>query len=534
VKEASFAAAALLLFAGISQAQVPAMRCDMASIGAVALAADGPAPQITDVSSGRQGSVEFCLVKVRVPEAINIWVGLPMDGAWNGRWQSVGGGVYVGAVSVPGEAIAAGYAAAATDTGHAGGRQGVPVPFLDGSFGMLRPGEPNEVLQRDFAWRSEHLMAVIGKQLVQAFYGTAPKYSYWNGCSTGGRQGLRMAQDFPGDYDGILVGAPAIHWDRFQAAMLWYPVVAQYHNDGPIGGGKQPVLTAKLRLATERAVSACDSKDGVTDGVLGDPRRCGYLAANDMTLTRANCTADATDCLTPAEAKVVDSSWQGPVACPGGGMDCRIPTVASRDLRGKSPTRMWYGQPRGTDLSALGGAGPFPVAVEQPKYWVYFNPDWDWKQLTPDNFLAFFRDSVERVGPMMASDNPDLHGFRERGGKLVIWHGWSDQLINANGSINYYERLTKFMGGGKRTQEFARLFMAPGVAHCAGGNGPQPRQPFEAVVDWVEKGVAPDRILASKLVNGSSLTRPLCPYPLVARWNGKGSSDQAGNFSCAE
>jgi hypothetical protein len=207
--------------------------------------------------------------------------------------------------------------------------------------------------------------------------------------------------------------------------------------------------------------------------------------------------------------------------------------VASRDLRGKGPIRMWYGQPRGTDLSALGGTGPFPVAVEQPKYWVYFNPDWNWQQLDPDNFLAFFRDSVERVGPMMASDNPDLRGFQKHGGKLVIWHGWSDQLINANGSINYYERVTDFMGGAKRTQKFARLFMAPGVSHCAGGNGPQPQKPFDAVVDWVEKGVAPDTILASKPLNGGSQTRPLCPYPLVAQWNGKGSSDQAANFNCA-
>jgi hypothetical protein len=527
------AAFAAMSAAGVAAAQGPVKGCDAAGIGATALTADGAVPQITEVSTGRQASVNYCLVKVRVPEAINIWVGLPMDGAWNGRWQSVGGGVYAGAVSVPGEAIAAGYAAAATDTGHAGGRQGVPVPFLDGSFGMKQPGEANEALQRDFAYRSVHLMAVIGKQLVKSFYGVDPKYAYWNGCSTGGRQGLRMAQDFPGDYDGILAGAPAIHWDRFQAAMLWYPVVAKHYNGGPVGGGRQPALDAKLKLATDRAIAACDDRDGVKDGVLDDPRQCGYLAATDATLTRANCTAESTDCLTPDEAKVIDASWTGPVYCPGGRRDCDAPASPSRDLRGNWPTRMWYGQLRGTDLSALGGVGPFPVATEQPKYWVYFDPDWSWEQLTTDNFLAFFRDSVKRVGPLMGSDNPDLRGFRQRGGKLVIWHGWSDQLINATGSIDYYERVMNFMGGQRRTQAFARLFMAPGVAHCAGGNGPQPQKPFDAVVNWVENGVAPDTLPASKAIGDASQTRPLCPYPAVARWNGQGSSDDAANFRCA-
>ena len=207
--------------------QQPVTSCDAAGIGASALTADGVTPRITEVSTGKQGSVDYCLVKVLVPQSINIWVGLPMQGAWNGRWQSVGGGVYAGSVNVPAEALAAGYAAATTDTGHTGGRPGVQVAMLDGSFGMLRPGEPNTPLQQDFAYRSEHLMAVIGKQLVLKFYGRAPEYSYWNGCSTGGRQGLRMVQDFPDDYDGVLAGAPAIHWDRFQAAMLWYPMVAR-------------------------------------------------------------------------------------------------------------------------------------------------------------------------------------------------------------------------------------------------------------------------------------------------------------------
>ncbi len=527
--------ALLALLAGVARAQSPMTACDVHGIGSARLTADGVRPRILSVSAvaaGAQGPVPYCLVKVRVPQAINIWVGLPMNGAWNGRWESVGGGVYVGSVSAPVQAVQAGYAAAETDTGHTGGRPDLPIPPLDGSFGMLKPGVPNTALQRDFATRSEHLMAVIGKQLVRAFYGRPPRYSYWNGCSTGGRQGLRMAQDDPQDYDGILAGAPAIHWDRFQAAMLWYPLVARRVNGGPVGGGKPLLLIAKYRLATEAAIAACDGQDGVRDGVIADPRRCHYLASRDPQVTRASCTAANPKCLTPTEAEVIDQSWEGPVVCADGGTDCDVPEVAARDLSGNGPLRLWYGQPRGADLSALGGIEPFPVAIEQARFWVYFDPSWDWHELSSGNFLRFFRDTVDRVGPMMASDNPDLTAFRRHGGKLVLWHGWADQLINPQGTIDYYDRVVRKMGGLARTEQFARLFMAPGVEHCGRGAGPQPQHLFEAVVDWVEKGTAPESILAAKPAAGGTLTRPLCPYPAEARWNGTGRSDDAAEFAC--
>ena len=523
--------------------QAPVTTCDAAGIGRAMLEADGPPVSILSVETGSTGSVSYCLVKVLVPQAINIWVGLPMGGAWNGRWQSVGGGVYAGSVAPPNQAIAAGYAAATTDTGHTGGPPG-GNPFgaaLDGSFGMLEPGKPNTQLQIDFAYRSEHLMAVIGKQLVEAFYGQGPTYSYWNGCSTGGRQGLRMAQDYPGDYDGILAGAPAIHWDRFQAAMLWHTIAQVHENGGPIGGGAPDVLVAKERLATDRAVAECDAQDGVADGVLAEPRSCEYRASEDRTITTAECAPSDGTCLTPGEASAIDKMWQGPVACsrrdsrrspPG---TCAVPDVASRKLAGRGSKRLWYGQLHGTDLTAIGGGLAFPVAIEQVKYWVYFDPEWDWRGLDYSNFPAFFADTVAQVGPLMATDNPDLAAFRDGGGKLVLWHGWNDQLINAAGTVDYYDRVTRELGGGyERTQEFARLFMAPGVMHCAGGNGPQPQPQtiFQAVVDWVEQGRAPDRILASKPIDGGTQTRPLCPYPAQARWTGQGSSDDAANFTC--
>lgn len=518
-------AVVMTLCSGRADAQAPVLACDAAGVGAASLSADGVKPTITAVSTGTAGNVGYCLVKVLVPRAVNIWVGLPMGGAWNGRWQSVGGGVYAGAASIPTEALREGYAAATTDTGHASNA-------LSGSFGMLERGKPNVELQTDFATRSLHLMSVIGKQLVQQFYGQPAKFAYWNGCSTGGRQGLRMAQDHPDDYDGILAGAPAIHWDRFQAAMLWYPLVQQRDNGGPIGGGAQQVMAAKYRLATDKAVAACDGQDGVTDGIVDNPRSCRYLAAKDSSITMPSCTAADGKCLTPGEAAAIDAMWEGPVACAKGAKSCRVSDVASRKLGGNGSKRLWYGTPRGADLVSLGGAVPFPVVIEQSRYWVYFDPAWDWRSVTPDSFVEYFRDNVAKVGPMMASDDPDLSAFRKRGGKLVVWHGWSDPLINAGGSIDYYARVMDRMGGLKRTQQFARLFMAPGVGHCAGGPGPQPQRPFDAVVNWVEKGIAPDTLPASRTVQGKVQTRPLCPYPAVARHDGTGSPDDAASYSC--
>lgn len=534
-----FGFAALCALAGsYAQAQSPTTTCDDAGIGAAKLVADGPPVTIESVSTATAGNadaaVPYCLVKLLVPQSIHIWVGLPMEGKWNGRWQSLGGGVYAGSTALPTAAVMGGYAGATTDTGHTGGRPDLPIAPLDGSFGMLKPGEPNVALQKDFAYRSEHLMAELGKQLVNAFYGKAPAYSYWNGCSTGGRQGLRMAQDFPGDYDGILAGAPAIHWDRFQAGQIWYQVVQLRDNGGPIGGGDAATLKAKATLATHHAIAACDAIDGVTDGVLTDPRQCKYRASTDTTLTKASCSASDKSCLTPTEASAIDKMWNGPVSCADGSGMCRVPGVATRNLDGKGNKRLWYPNEPGTDLTALGGVMPMPVATEQPKYWVYFDPKWDWHTLDYGNYPQFFKDTVAKVGPMMGSDNPDLSRFRDRGGKLVLYHGFSDQLIVPTGTIDYYDAVTRKLGGGyKRTQQFARLFMAPGVGHCAGGDGPQPQGMFDALVGWVEHGKAPEQIMARKqTANGASQTRPLCPYPTFARWTGKGSTDDAANFVC--
>ena len=499
--------------ASITANTTPILTCDAAGIGNVKLVSDLPtlptttppndsSASITSVSTGTASGVPYCLVKVLVPPAINIWVGLPTGGNWNGRLQSEGGGGYAGSVGIPTGSIAAGYIGVQTDTGHVGG---------SGTFGMLTPapnGAPDVQLQTDFAYRSEHEMAVIGKQLAQAFYGEVPRYSYWNGCSTGGRQGMRIAQQFPGDYNGIVAGAPAFHWDRFQAYQIWPQVAMRLDAGGPIAGAKQT-------LATNAAVAACDAIDGVVDSMIGDPRQCIYNPVNDAAITRASCTSTDNTCLTPGEASAINKIW-----------------VGARNASGKP---LWPGVERGAALNGLGGATPFAIAVAQPRYWVYFDPTWDWTTLTYSNYEAFFKQSMQMVNPMMASETPDLSAFRNSGGKILMWQGWADQLIMPQGSIMYYDAVTNFMGGGyAQTQQFFRHFMAPAVGHCSGGNGPQPQNLLQSVVDWVEQGIAPDRITASRTLSGGALqTRPLCPYPAVAKYTGSGSTDDAANFVCA-
>jgi pimeloyl-ACP methyl ester carboxylesterase len=491
------AAAALAVGRPALAQRAPATTCDRAGIGSARLVADGPTVTITDASSGSTGdgaaAMPYCLVKVLVPEAVNIWVGLPMDGRWNGRLQSVGGGGYAGAANVPTAAIAAGFVGVTTDTGHSG---------TGGSFGMLPSGQPNTPLQIDFAYRSEHLMSVIGRQLAQAFYGEPPAHMYWNGCSTGGRQGLMMAQRYPDDYDGIVAGAPAIHWDRFQAAQIWPQVAMRRENAGVIA-------RAKLTLATNAAVAACDAKDGVVDKVIDDPRTCRF----DAHTLRCRAGDSGDTCLTEGEANAINKIWEGPA-------------VGGR--------RLWWGPRPGTDLSALAGQNPFPIAVEQPRYWVYSDPSWSWQSLDYANYEAFFDLTTKRVGPLMATDDPDLSRFKNRGGKLIMWHGWADPLIMPDGTIDYYDAVTQKLGGGyDQTRTFARLFMAPGVGHCGGGEGPAPQGVLDAVVKWVELGEAPATLSASRsLPAGATRTRPLCLYPDVAVWKGSGSTDDAANFVC--
>ena len=506
----------------------PVASCTMAGIGAAKLVADA-AVTILEVSMASTGAVTptdasqvdkpYCLVKVRVAAQVNIWAAMPMMG-WNGRIRAEGGAGYSGVLAAATDSVQQDFVGLKTDTGHP---SDPPAGLFDGSFGMLSPGVPNTQLQIDFAYRSEHLMAVIGKQLVRAFYGQPQLRTYWFGCSTGGRQGLMMAQHFPDDFDAILAGAPAIHWDRFQAYQIWPQMVMNLD----VGA---PIAPAKLALATQAAVASCDAADGTIDGLVDDPRNCPYDPTSDTTITKGSCTTQETTCLTPAEAGAIKKIWGG--------------------ARTTAGLLLWPGVERGADLPGLAGATPFPIATAQPQFWVYLDPTWDWKTLTYANYEEFFDTTVGKVGPVIASDDPNLAGFAARGGKLLLFHGWADQLIMPQGTTRYFEAMGQAQGAS--IGQFAKLYMVPGMAHCSGGPGPNrfgsnpigPTDPidpghniFRALMAWSERDVEPQAIIATKFTADDPTqpavrTRPLCPYPAVARYGGNGSIDDAASFTC--
>jgi feruloyl esterase len=352
-------------------------------------------------------------------------------------------------------------------------------------------------------------MTVTGKALTEAMYGVAPKYSYFNGCSTGGRQGLMEAQRYPQDYHGIMSAAPAINWNRFHLQHLWGPVV--------MNAAGNPVASCKLAAATAAAIAACDGIDGVKDGVIEDPKRCTYDPKPLVGTSAGDCGA-----FTDADVNVIRKLWEGPRRADG--------------------SFMWYGLARGADMNALWSSRgtplrpvPFGLSMDWFRYFLTQDPKFDGNAVTPASYERFWDQSVEQYANVIATDNPDLTGFRDRAGKAIVWHGWADQLITAEGSIDYYTRVQQEMGGAKKTAEFIRLFMAPGVTHCAGGAGPQPTGLMEALLAWVEEGKAPETLPATRRDQSGVVTRsrPLCAYPLVAKYKGSGSTDEASNFVCS-
>ena len=456
-------------------------------------------PDVTFDSAGVDASDGSCRVTATVSPPpgggrIKVWIGLPVKG-WNGRFRGTGGGGFLGggprSLTRP---VAAGYAAGATDTGHEGG---------SGSFALDAQGRLNWPAIQNNAYVGIHEMTVLGKALVAAYYGKPPRYAYFEGGSTGGRQALMEAQRHPGDYDGIVSACPAVNWHRFVPVDLWPQVV--------MVAAKRFVAKAKLDAATVAAVAACDLLDGVKDGVIDDPGGCDY----DPKLLVGTRAGDSD--FDEADAGVIRKIWDGP--------------------RRQDGSFLWYGLSRGTDLSALAGTGgsplvgrPFSVALEWFRFFLVQDPAWDWTTMTPTEFEARWVQSVEQFGSVIGTDSVDLSGFRDRSGKVIIYHGLADQLIPAEGSIQYYERLRQKMGPG--TDRFARLFLAPGVDHGFRGAGPTPVGLTAAITRWVEEGKAPDRLLAESRDKDGRVVRarPLFPYPKVAKYKGHGSTDEAASF----
>jgi len=449
---------------------------------------------------------EFCRVMMTLtPSAdsdikVEVWLpsilptGRPGQGQvnWNGKFQAVGNGGWAGVISYAAmaDAVSAGYVTASTDTGHVGGR---------GTFAL---DHPEKLI--DFSWRSEHEMTVKAKALIQAFYNAEPRHSYWNGCSTGGRQGLKEAQMFPDDYDGIIAGAPA----NRTAISLWIANAVLKDPASYIPPAKYPAIH-------QAAIAACDAADGVKDGLIDDPRQCKFDPAVLLCKGADPSTGSGqAECLTAPQVAAAKKIYS----------PARNPRTGAELFSSFVP---------GTELGwGIQAQGPEPAAniYDQFRYVVFKDPNWDWKTFDFDK-------DIERGNRpenlIMNATNPDMSKFFARGGKLLLYHGWSDNQVPTLNTIKYYESVVKKLGGAKKAGDNVRLFLEPGMGHCAGGEGPNAFDKIGTLEQWVELKKAPDVIVASHITNGAvDRTRPLCPYPQVAKYKGTGSIDEAANFVC--
>ncbi|PYU20538.1 MAG: tannase/feruloyl esterase family alpha/beta hydrolase [Acidobacteria bacterium] len=417
---------------------------------------------------------------------IKIEVWLPFSG-WNGKLQSVGNGGWAGFISYPALArgLADGYATASTDTGHTGNT---------GSFAL---GHPEKMI--DFGYRSEHEMTVAAKAIIAAYYGDGPRLSYWNGCSTGGRQGLTEAQRYPSDYNAIIAGAPANNRMHIYVWSLW---IAQAVHQGE----NSYIPPSKYAMIHKAVMEACDALDGLKDGLISNPRRCHFdpkvLACKGV---------DEPSCLTSQQVEVTRKIYSA----------AKNPRTGEEIYPGLEP---------GSELGWANHAGPEPLsyATDGFKYVVFKNPDWDFRTLNLDSDVAL-ADKIDN-GTTSALD-PNLKEFFRNSGKLLMYHGWSDPQVSPVNTVNYFNSVLKAMDGA--AADSIRLFMLPGMGHCGGGDGPNTFDAIGALAQWFEKGQAPNQMVASHSNNGvAERTRPICAYPQIAAYAGTGSIDEAANFVC--
>jgi feruloyl esterase len=446
---------------------------------------------------GRGGAIyaelpSFCRVTATLAPSndsdIKVEVWLPVSG-WNGKFQAVGNGGWAGVISYPAlaQAVAAGYATASTDTGHSGN---------NGSFAL---GHPEKVI--DFGYRAVHEMTVQAKAVVDAYYGAAPKLSFWNGCSLGGRQGITEAQRYPADFDAIVAGAPAVNAMYLHGARVAINQIAHRSADSYIP-------PEKYSMIHDAVLNACDALDGVKDGVIENPSRCKFdpktLACKD---------ADGPSCLTAAQVDTARALY-APVKDPKSG------AVVFPSLLEPGSELGW---------ATIAGPEPISTALDAFKYVVFNDANWDWHAFNPSTDIAR---GVRQDAGVIDSGATNLKPFFDRGGKLLMYHGWADQQVAASNSIDYFAKVTK-AAGRNVVGKSIELYMVPGMGHCAGGAGTDTFDKMAAIESWVKTGRAPESIAAAHRTNGVvDRTRPLCPFGRVARWKGAGSTDEAANFAC--
>jgi len=471
-----------------------------------------------DLTAAYKNVPAFCrvvvLAKPSADSEIKIEVWLPAAG-WNGKLQGIGNGGFAGVIDYPelGAAVSRGYVAAATDTGHSGSP-------IDASWAL---GHPEKVI--DFGHRGIHEMTGVAKEVVQDFYGKPVQRSYFAGCSDGGREALMEAQRYPADYDGILAGAPANNWT---------PLLSTGVSDTQaltLGPGSF-IPPAKIPAIAAAVLAACDGLDGVRDGILNDPRQCHF---NPSTM---HCKAgeDTDKCLTVPQATALKKIYAGLRDAQGHEL---FPGFLPGAEDGPGGWGLWITGPApAKSLDAFFGLGFFSNMV-------YEDPAWDYKKFTPE---AGFNAAHEKTARPLNAVDADLRPFEARGGKLIMYHGWNDPAIPALSTVNYYDAVIAKIGQ-RDVDSFLRLYMVPGMQHCDDGPGANsfgqvgrlnvddPQRSVDAALEqWVEKGTAPSTIIASKYAGDDrqrpTMTRPLCAYPLAAKYKGRGDTNDAANFVC--
>lgn len=451
---------------------------------------------------------EYCRVEGLIQPEIRFELNLPA--AWNGRLYMFGNGGYAGEalnnrgrVTTAQRALARGFAAVQTNTGH----DAASEPL--GTFAI------NPQKFADYAYRAVHVTAVTAKKILASYYDGALRRSYFDGCSTGGRQGLISAQRFPEDFDGIVVGAPVLD---FSGTMISYARIHRALKDAPIAA-------AKLKPLADAVYEKCDASDGLRDGLIDDPRRCSFNPATD--LPRCAGDADGPACFTPRQIRSLEAIYGdvqrgGAVFFPGWPVGAEV-AGAGLGGSGASGWVPFFVIPQGQAVGLNFGDTFFKnMAFGRP------NPSYDLFSFDIEKDL----DKMEAARAVLDATDPDLSRFRARGGKIVSYFGWADGALNPLMGVRYYDAVTQKIG--PETRDFYRLFMVPGMFHCAGGVGVSTFDAFTPLVNWVEKGTAPATLVGARLVDGKPVrTRPLCPYPEVAKYKGSGSIDEAANFLCS-
>jgi feruloyl esterase len=417
-----------------------------------------------------------------------IW--LPVSG-WNGKLEANGNGGWTGSISSSALAtgLARGYATAMSNLGH------------EGSSAEFALGHPEKLI--DYGYRAAHEMTVAAKAIVASYYGKAAKYSYWTGCSAGGRSALMEAQRFPNDFDGIIAGSPGLNWTGRATQAIWIAQAA--HKDEA-----SYIPPEKYTLVHNAVLQACDSLDGLSDGVLDDPTRCHFDPRKLL------CKGpDISGCLTEPQVQTAL-------------------TIYSDVIDPQTQQPVFHGFQRGSELGwrTMAGPRPFQIGLDFFRYVIFRKPDWDYKTFRFGADLARIDGETKAIlNPM----NPNLRPFIEHGGKMIQYHGWNDPQIEPASSVAYYQSVLKAQGSGGAVQGSYRLFMVPGMAHCSGGEGASNFDMLAALENWVEKGSPPGRIDAWRIREGKiDRRRPLCPFPQIPTYKGSGDPDDAQNFVCRQ